>query len=296
MEQIKKFIQKIEIQCYSESTKRTYKYHIQKFLDYYRDDTSQENIEKHLYYLRSYKHYSAESLNIVRAALFYYFQKILHQDITIKIEKIKRKKALPRPEDKEIIIKLIQNISNLKHRTLVELAYSSGLRPFEILKLKWDDLDIINKIVRVNLGKGRKDRLSILSDRVIVHLIDLKKSKPDNNKYVFYSNARPENHISKKTFQKILEHASEKAKLGYIVTPYQLRHSFATHLIEDHTDIRYIQELMGHSSIKTTERYTKVTKQKLMQIRSPLDTLDLTSDGGVKSNKEEVERVVNTNS
>ena len=147
------------------------------------------------------------------------------------------------------------------------------------------------------LGKGRKDRITILSDFVIPHLMDLKESKPSNNDYVFHSQARPNNHISKKTFQKILENASRKLGLDCIVTPYQLRHSFATHSLEDGTDIRHIQELMGHSSTKTTEIYTKVTKQRLLQIRSPLDNikLDLTTDKDVKSNNVEVENVVKSN-
>lgn len=287
MESIKKYEQTIEIQCYSNSTKKSYLYHIKKFLNYYHNDLRQENIEKHLYYLRTTKHYSAESLNIVKASLFYFFEKIKKEKIIIDIPSIKRKKALPRPVDREIIIKILQNISNLKHRTLVELVYSSGLRPFEAIKLKWNDINIFDKTLRVNNGKGRKDRLSILSDVVVKHLIDLKLSKPMNNDYIFHSQSKLNYHISKKTFQKILEHASLKAQLDKIVTPYQLRHSFATHLLEEHTDVRYIQELMGHSSIKTTERYTQVTKQKLMEIKSPLDLLDLTSIHNVKGNNED---------
>lgn len=297
MEEIKQFNQTIEIQCYSKSTIKSYKFHIKKFLSYYHNDLRQENIEKHLYYLRTTKNYSPESLNLARAALFYFFNKVLKKPITIEIPKIKRKKSLPRPVNREIIIKLIQNTYNLKHRTLIELVYSSGIRPFEAVKVRWNDTDFINKTIRINLGKGKKDRISILSDFVIPHLIDLKESKPNNNDFIFYSQARPNTHISKKTFQKILENASKKAKLDFIVTPYQLRHSFATHSLEDGTDIRHIQELMGHSSTKTTEIYTRVTKKKLSQIRSPLDNLKLglTPNKSVKDNNEIGEKVVKTN-
>ena len=295
MDNIKQFNQTIEIQCYSKSTVKTYKYHIKQFLRCYHNDLRQENILKHLYYLKTKREYSPESLNLVKAALFYFFNNILKNPITIDIPKIKRKKALPRPVDREVIVKLIQNTSNLKHRVLIELMYSCGARPFEVIKLEWNDLDLINKSVRINLGKGKKDRLSILSDKVIQHLMDLLGSKPENNDYVFFSNARPNTHISKKTVQKILENASRKSNLGFIVTPYQLRHSFATHLLEDGTDIRYIQPLMGHSSIKTTERYTQVTKKKLLEITSPLDKLDLTENKNVKTNKKEIEKVVKTN-
>ena len=295
MEYIKQFNQTVEISCYSPSTIKTYRHHIQQFLRYYHNDLRQENILKHLYYLRTNKNYSPESLNIVKAALIYFFNKSLKKPITIDIPKIKRKKALPRPVERETIIRLIQNTSNLKHRVLIELMYSCGARPFEMIKLEWNDLDFVNKSVRINEGKGKKDRLSILSDTVINHLMDLYELKPEKNDYVFFSNARPNMHICKKTIQKILENASIKAELGFIVVPYQLRHSFATHLLEDGTDIRHIQPLMGHSSIKTTERYTQVTKKKLLEIKSPLDRLDLTPDKSVKDNKNVIERVVKPN-
>jgi len=297
MESIKQFNQTIEISCYSKSTIKSYKFHIKNFLKFYHNDLRQENIEKHLYYLKTNKNYSPESLNLARASLIYFFNKILKKPITIEIPKIKRKKSLPRPVEREVIIKLIQNTYNLKHRTLIELVYSSGIRPFEAIKVKWNDIDFVNKTIRINLGKGKKDRISILSDFVIPHLIDLKESKPNNNDFVFFSQARPNTHISKKTFQKILENTSKKAKLDFIVTPYQLRHSFATHSLEDGTDIRHIQELMGHSSTKTTEVYTRVTKKKLSQIRSPLDNIkiDLTSDKNVKDNNKIGEKVVKTN-
>ncbi len=292
MEPIKQFTQTIEIQCYSKSTIKTYKFHIKQFLKFYSSDLKQENIEKHLYYLKTTLNYSAESLNLARASLFYFFNKILKRPITIEITKIKRKKGLPRPADRNIILKLIQHTYNLKHRTLIELAYSSGLRPFEAIKLQWNDIDIITKTVRVNEGKGSKDRISLLSDEVIKHLLDLKKEKPQDNDFIFFSQARKKNHISEKTFQKILETASKRAELEKIIVPYNLRHSFGTHLLENGTDIRYIQDLMGHSSIKTTERYTKVAKRRLMQIKSPLD---ITLQESVKSNNESSEKDVNTN-
>lgn len=289
MEQIKQFTQTIEVQCYSPSTIKTYRFHIRKFLQYYHNDLRQEKIEKHLYYLKTKLNYSAESLNLVRASLIYFFNNTLKKPITIEISKIKRKKALPRPADRDVILKLIRHTYNLKHRTLIELAYSSGLRPFEVIKLKWSDIDIINKTVRVDNGKGRKDRISLLSDEVINHLLDLKQEKPQNNDYIFHSQARPKNHISKKTFQKILENASKKAKLDYIVVPYNLRHSFATHLLENGVDTRFIQELMGHSSSKTTERYQQVAKRRLIQIKSPLD---ITLQEDVKSNNKTNESYV----
>lgn len=268
--QLNNFQELIEVQCYSKSTQDTYKYHITNFMEVYPNPT-QENILNYLFELRK-GGYSASSVNLVRASLLYFFKKVLKEEITIEIPTIRRKKPLPKPVDREIIVKLIENTTNLKHRILIELMYSSGLRLGEVVKVKWGDLDFLNKIIRVNNGKGGKDRLSILSNQVIQHLIDFRKIHKEH-KYVFFSNIRPYTHISSKTVQKVLEKASEKAKLRFIVTPHQLRHSFATHLLEDGSDIRVIQDLLGHSSPKTTMIYTKVTKKNRSKIVSPLDTL-----------------------
>ena len=122
IEVIKQFTKTIEVQCYSPSTIKTYKFHIKQFLKFYHSDLRQENIEDHLYYLKTKLNYSAESLNLARASLFYFFNKILKKPITIEITKIKRKKGLPRPADRNIILKLIQHTYNLKNRTLIQMA------------------------------------------------------------------------------------------------------------------------------------------------------------------------------
>lgn len=293
-QEIKSFSQYIEVQCYSEATKRAYLFHIRKFLRYY-PHPIQDNILRHLIYLKN-NGYSASSLAIARAALIYFFEKIKHEKVIVDIPIPKRPKQLPKPVNREVIIKLLNATSNLKHRTLIEFLYSSGTRLSETHRMKWQDIDLINGFIRINHGKGNKDRLSILSKRLTNHLIDLKKISPQNNPYVFFSSQYPTTHISKKTVQKVLENASRKAKLDVIVTPHQLRHSFATHLIENGNDIRYVQELLGHTSIKTTQRYTLVTKQHLRKIQSPLDALDLTVNENVKSNDNCCENAVKPNS
>ena len=281
MQELKQFQDYISLNYYSDKTIKSYKYHIIKFLRYYKNDLRQENVLKHLLYLKN-KGYKPSSLAIARAALFYFFNKVLKKKIIIDIPKPKRTQSLPKPLDREIIIKLIKVIRNLKHRTLIELLYSSGVRLEEVVNIKWDDLDFINNTVRINKGKGKKDRLTILSNLVVKHLMDLKELKPDNNDYVFFSEARIHTHITTGTVQKVLENASIKLGLSSKATPHQLRHSFATHLLENGTDIRYIQELLGHASTKTTEIYTKVTKNNLSKIESPLDKLDLTDCGDGK--------------
>jgi len=290
MQPIKKFQQTIEIQHYSNATKKAYGYYIDNFVKFCCGDLRKENIIRYLHYL-SVKEFSPTTINIARASVLYLFNKVLNQEIDSKeIPTIKRKKSLPNPVDREVIIKLIQNTKNIKHRILIELLYSSGMRLSEVVNVRWDNLDFMKNTIRINNGKGNKDRLSILSNIVINHLLDYKEMRKNKeSEYVFDSQARPYTHISKKTVQKVLQTASIKSELGFMVTPHMMRHSFATHTLEDGTDIREIQDMLGHSSPKTTMIYTKVTKKNLSKIINPLDKLyekvDLTRKKGIKRSK-----------
>lgn len=286
---IKKFQQIIEVECYSKTTIKAYRFHIEKFIQIYGENPSQDNIIRYLHNLKLRK-FKPATLNIVKASLIFYFKKVLKQEINTEIPKIIREKALPRPVNRGLIEKMIINTSNLKHRIVIELIYSSGIRLAELVKLKWENLDIVAKVLRVNAGKGNKDRLTILSNSVIKHLLDYKEQRINKeNIYIFDSQARPHTHISKKTVQKIFENACAKAKIDR-VTPHQLRHSFATHSLEKGTDIRNIQSMLGHSSPKTTMIYTQVTKTNLSKIESPMDDIlkngYITESKSVKDNKE----------
>ena len=187
MKVISQFNQTIRLECLSSHTTKSYRYHIKKFLSFYHNDLRQENIIKHLLYLQK-KGYSAESLNVARASLIYFFNKILNKEITLKIPTQKRKKSIPKVVDKSLIARIIKVTTNLKHRTLIEFIYSSGIRLDEVHKIEWNDVDLLNCIIRINQGKGKKDRLTIISKNIIPHLLDLKDISPKNNKYVFFSN------------------------------------------------------------------------------------------------------------
>ena len=146
--------------------------------------------------------------------------------------------------------------------------YSSGLRVSEIVKVKISDLDTNKLVVLVRQGKGRKDRLSIFAKSMKSLLLEYLCQRKADSKFLFPGR---KGHIHVKTVQKVLEQASKKAKLNKKVTPHMLRHSFATHLLEQGTDIRYIQSLLGHRNLKTTEIYTRVSKTRLEKIQNPLD-------------------------
>ena len=153
--------------------------------------------------------------------------------------------------------------ANYKHRLVIELLYSSGLRLSELINLRFEDLDFQNSIIYVRCGKGLKDRLTIVSKRVMNKIAAQEGTGP------IFSGRKGK--YSVKSVQLIVSQASKRAGIPFKVTPHMLRHSFATHLLENGTDIRYIQSLLGHASLRTTQIYTKVAKTVLQQIKSPLD-------------------------
>jgi len=149
--------------------------------------------------------------------------------------------------------------------------YSAGLRVGEVVKLKIEDIEVKRKLIRVRDGKGRKDRYIVLSEialRTFREYVD--KYKPE--KWLF-PGQRKDKHISTRTVQAIFEKARDKAGIKKDATVHSLRHSFATHLLESGVDLRYIQELLGHKSSKTTEIYTHVSTKNLSKIKSPLDLM-----------------------
>lgn len=161
-------------------------------------------------------------------------------------------------------------MDNLKHRCIVKLLYGCGLRLHELICLELTDVDSENMLIRINHSKGNKDRMVMLSPSLLAELrAYVKEFKP--RKYLIEGQGG--GRYSDKSVQMIVKAAAYRAGIQKLVTPHVLRHSFATHLLENGTDIRYIQQLLGHNSIKTTEIYTHITDVSRSQIRSPLDSL-----------------------
>lgn len=159
-----------------------------------------------------------------------------------------------------------RNLKNLKHRIIIKLLYSSGLRLGELLNLRKADIDFDRNIINVRRGKGGKDRITIISDSLKLDLLKYYSSENFCTGYVIEGRKCK---YSKKSVQKVLDQAGRR--IGAKVHPHMLRHSFATHLLEHGTDIRHIQKLLGHSDLSTTEIYTKVSNKDIAKIRSPLD-------------------------
>ena len=205
------------------------------------------------------------TLHLAVSALKFYYVNVLNR--RFKLVYPKRPKNLPTVLTKGEIERMISLTNNRKHRILLMILYSSGLRVSELVKLKWQDIDFGRKVLLVRQGKGRKDRLTILSEKVVSELLPM----PRNSGFLFYSGKNPEKHLSIRSAQMIIKAAAKKAGIEKNVFCHALRSSFATHLIEQGTDVSYVQKLLGHSRIQTTQGYLRVADKSLFAVKSPYD-------------------------
>ncbi|MFQ5891053.1 MAG: tyrosine-type recombinase/integrase [Gemmatimonadota bacterium] len=169
------------------------------------------------------------------------------------------------------VVSLFQAVENPKHRAVLMLTYSAGLRVGEVVRLKVADIDPDRGLIHVRQSKGRKDRYVMLSEVALVALRAYAVTCRLTD--WLFPGGRPGRHLHERSVQRVVREAARKAGIQKHVTTHTLRHTFATHLLEQGTDLRYIQELLGHASSKTTEIYTQVTRRSLSAIRSPLDAI-----------------------
>jgi len=193
---------------------------------------------------------------------------VLDEVLDDLIVRPKRKKKLPKVLSYEEIQKMIDVTINIKHRLVIKIIYSSGLRLNELRNLKRENLNLREGLITVRNGKGGKDRLTLVAKSLSDDLLEYLSKTSFSTKYLFEGR---KGKISAKTIQKIVSNAGEKAKLGKRVHPHMLRHSFATHLLNNGTDIRIIQKLLGHSNLRTTQGYTYVSNTSFANIKNPLD-------------------------
>ncbi|WP_246608681.1 tyrosine-type recombinase/integrase [Paenibacillus agaridevorans] len=182
----------------------------------------------------------------------------------------KKEARLPQVLSLGEVKRLFEALENQKHKALLMLSYSSGLRVSEVVKLRHEDIDVERKTLRVRQGKGRKDRLTSLSDHALAVLHSYLIQHGDTEPWLFPGQyaGKP---LTERTAQKIFEQALASSGIVKQAGIHSLRHSFATHLLEGGIDFRYIQELLGHQSSRTTERYTHVSTKNISRIKSPLD-------------------------
>ena len=261
---------------YSENTVKTYSDALKSFFVYYKlKAISEMSNDDVIAYNNDYilkNNLSASFQNQIVNAIKLYFYKV--QDKKMEVEKIhrpKRAKVLPNVLSKEEIKMILEAHSNIKHKVMLSLMYSCGLRRSELLNLKPVDIDSKRGIVIIRQGKGKKDRIVPLSGKILEML------RPYYTAYKpvvwLFEGEKTGEKYSEQSLVSILKQALQKTGIKKPVSLHWLRHSYATHLLESGTDLRYIQELLGHSSSKTTEIYTHVSTKSIQQIKSPFDDL-----------------------
>ena len=268
---LEKLKTELKLRGYSKKTVSSYMNHNTKFLAYIQkqpETISEDDIKTYIAYLMAEKELKPASINLVLSSLKFLYSEVLKKDLFKGIKTIKKEKKLPIVLTKEEIKQLLAAIDNPKHRLLVELMYSSGLRVSECVFLKINDLELQEGLGTVRSGKGMKDRNIILSKNLMEHLTTYLALRSDNNPYIF---SIRDSHIGARQAQKVVKEAAKKANIKKRVFCHALRSSFATHLLESGTDIRVIQELLGHANLSTTERYTKVSREQIRKVKSPFD-------------------------
>lgn len=276
LKQIEKFVNWLHSRRYSENTVKTYSESLKTFLLYFHkkaivEITNEDLVEFNNKYILA-KNYSTSFQNQVVNAIKLFFR--IMQNIKIDVNLIhrpKRGKLLPNVLSKEEIKLILNAHNNIKHRAMLSLIYSCGLRCGELLSLKPEHIDSNRLVVIIKQAKGRKDRIAPLSGKIDQLLKEyMILCKP--NIYLFEGQKRGEPYDAR-SLQLVLKQGLEKAKIKKPVSLHWLRHSYATHLLENGTDLRYIQEILGHSSSKTTEIYTHVSTKNIQKIVSPFDYL-----------------------
>jgi integrase/recombinase XerD len=259
----------LKLRNYSQETRKAYLLYIREYIKFSKNaeiNTRQKAIEEFLLDKHTRKQ-SPQTINLALNAIKFLYAEVLKDPRKIDLKFAKRNKKLPIVLSRAEIDKIIKATANAKYKLMISLGYACGLRVSEVVKLKVSDLDIDELVVHIKGAKGKKDRISVLSKKLQSDLRNIIAGKNMSN-FVFASNQGGE--LTTTSLQKMFRKSLAKAKVSKPATFHSLRHSFATHLLENGTGVRYVQELLGHSNIRTTQVYTQVTNPKLKNIKSPL--------------------------
>ncbi len=258
----------LKLRNYSIKTKKSYLLYIKQYLDFIgkrKFQNKQEAIEAFLLQKIDKKR-SSQTINLALNAIKFLYSEVLNDNKRIDLKFAKRSKKLPIVLTKKEIQKILDNISNQKYKLAIALAYAGGLRISEIQNLKVKNIDLDELIIHIQNAKAKKDRITIFPEKLKTDFQNLMAGKNAQD-FIFDSNRGGQ--LTTRSFQAIFKKALHKANIKKDATFHSLRHSFATHLLENGTDVRYVQELLGHVNIRTTQIYTKVTNPNLKNIKSP---------------------------
>lgn len=267
--------EQLQLKQYSDNTVRIYLgefLHLLKLLKaFHVDELTPKRLKDYFLYCLNEERMRERKMNGKINAIKFYFEQVLHRPkMFFDIPRPKKPQVLPKTLSKNEVKKIIRATTNIKHSVALQLCYGMGLRVSEVVNLKVEDIDSERMVVHIQGAKGKKDRMVPLPVSILPLLrryyIDYRPSD-------FLLEGQYGGRYSKTSAQNIFKTAMRKAGINKRVGIHGLRHSYATHLLESGADMRFIQELLGHNSIKTTQIYTKVTPRSLSNIKSPLDTL-----------------------
>lgn len=277
-ELIRRMEEEMRLRGFSRGSRRLYLAHARRFLAA-RDTNNELGPEMRrwiLVLLKAGKSHSFVGQAI--SALNFLFRHVLKESApTFRLPRPKRKQQLPRVIAAEDVRRLLEGIETPKHRAMAFTLYASGLRVGEAVTLKVDDIDSARMMIHVREGKGEKDRYVMLSPLLLDVLREYAKLEHPRD-WLFPAGHRRDRHLSIRTVERQITDAAKRVGIRKRVTPHVLRHSFATHLLEGGTDLRYIKDLLGHANIKTTVLYTHVAKLDSGRVESPLDRLFRAND------------------
>lgn len=266
--------QNMVLRGFSPETQKSYISQIRFFESFYQQPAEKlgsTDVRNYLHHLITVRNISRSRVNIAYSALKFFFDSTLHREWVMKeIPRTKKGRRLPVVLSRDEIHKLFSAIQNLKHRTILMTIYGGGLRISEAAHLKPTDIDSKNMQIRIRQGKGNSDRYTLLSKKNLTFLRDYWRSYRPS--LWLFEGSTPDKPINPHSIQKFFHKAIKKAGILKPATVHSLRHSFATHLLEDGVNIRIIQQLLGHSNIHTTCRYLHLVNLKAFRVSSPLDS------------------------
>lgn len=269
-----KFVEELRLRGYRAKTRKAYQGQVKRFLlDCGKAPIAIEQKDVRSYLFRLLEEGASHShVNQCISALNFLFKLVIGKpNVVDQLPRPKKERKLPDVLSHTEVFRLLDAVQNIKHRAIMLLTYSAGLRLGEVIRLRIEDIDVDRKLIHIRQGKQRKDRYTLLSDaalKVLKEYVEMCQPRT-----WLFPGLKPGHHIHERSVQKVFAGAHKKAQINKNISVHTLRHSFATHLLERGTDLRYIQELLGHSNPKTTQIYTKVTNKDISRIQSPLDAL-----------------------
>jgi integrase/recombinase XerD len=273
---IEKLIRDIQLRGLSKGTEDEYCKMVKHFQEYFKKPATElwePEIREYLYYLANDKKLSASTVNMCNCALRFLYGVTLEQNLNYKrVPRLKQPYVLPNILTKDEVQAIFNAADNIKHKCILMTTYGSGLRLSEITSLKISDIDSKNMRIFIDQGKGKKDRFALLSQSNLTILREYwKQYKP---KYWLFEGMEKGSHITKRGVQDMFKKYLKKSCVDKNATLHTLRHSFATHLLENGTNLFYIRDLLGHATIRTTTRYLHVATTDILKTTSPLDTFN----------------------